>query len=215
MSKTLAQIRAITRRFIDETEDTSPTTWTNAELNAYINDGQMFLLSEMMRTNPDYSLSRATSATVAAQAAYAPPADLYGSKLRGMWVYNTSAGHRYEVQYKSNDTIMALQSQSGFPAYYSLINDGIVLAPVPDGAYTLEMWYTAKPADLASDSETTWFKDEEVESVAAWAAVKALNRINRDSSGVAKILDAVLAQVKANISQDDNLAIDCEPMDMS
>jgi len=94
MSKTLAQIRAKTRYLIDEIEDSSPVTWTNAELLEYINGGQRFLLSELMRTNPDYCLARATRSTTASQAAYLTPVDMFGSKFRGMWAYVTSAALR-------------------------------------------------------------------------------------------------------------------------
>jgi hypothetical protein len=215
MAKTLAQIRAKVRYYIDELEDTSPVTWANAELNAYINDAQQFLLSEMMKVNPDYSLYRSTAPTVASQGAYPPPSDLYGNKLRGLWAYVSSASGRWEVQYKSNDTIMAYQHITGRPAYYTIIDGGIVLAPVPDSVYTLEMWYTARPIELALDGSNSWFRDEEVEALAAWAAVKALNRIDRDATKVVKQLDVLMAQVKANISQDDNLAIDYNPLDMT
>lgn len=215
MAKTLAQIRAKVRYYIDELEDSSPVTWQNAELNAYINDAQDFLLSEMMKVNPDYSLYRGTTSTVASQAAYTPPSDIYGNKLRGLWGYVSAASDRWEIQYKSNDTIMGLQHITGRPRYYTIIDGGIVLAPKPDSVYTLEMWYTARPIELALDSSNSWFKDEEVEAIAAWAAIKALNRIDRDATKVVKQLDILMSQIKANISQDDNLAVDYEPLDMT
>jgi hypothetical protein len=77
------------------------------------------------------------------------------------------------------------------------------------------MWYTARPIELALDGSNSWFRDEEVEALAAWAAVKALNRIDRDATKVVKQLDVLMAQVKANISQDDNLSIDYNPLDMT
>lgn len=215
MSKTLAQIRAITRRFIDETDDTTPVTWTNAELNAYINDGQKFLFSEIVKTNPDYAVARSTASTVANQNGYTLPADMFGGKFRGMWAYSASTANRTEVQYKSNDTVMGLQHITGYPQYYAIIDGGIVLAPVPDGIYTLEIWYSASPTVLSTDADNCWFKDEEVEAVAAWAAIKALTRIGRDESKVSKILDIVLGQIKGNVTQDDNLSIDADPLDMS
>ena len=212
MAKTLAQIRAKVRLDIDEQEDTNPTTWTNAELNGYINDAQYFLLSEMMRTNPDYTLRRATASTVSGTAAYPPPSSLYGNKLRGLWGYVSSSSGRWEIQYKSNDTIMALQHIQGRPAYYTMIDQGIVLAPVPDSVYTLEMWYAFRPTTMSVDGSNCWFKDEEVEALSLWAAVKALNRIDRDATKISKMLDVVLSQIKANVSQDDNLAVEYAPL---
>jgi hypothetical protein len=213
--KTLEQIRAKTRYYIDETDDTTPTTWQNAELNEYINDAQIFVLSEMVKVNPDYGLTRATASTVAATSTYVMPADLFGNKFRGAWRYSSTTGNRVELQYKSNDTIMAGQHLQGPPIYYTFIDPSLVLAPIPDGVYTLEMWYTARPTTLSSDSDNCWFKDEEVEALAAWAAIKALNRIDRDPTKVAKTLDVLMSQIKANITPDDNLVIEYAPLDMT
>jgi hypothetical protein len=213
--KTLAQIRAKVRYLIDETNDTTPVTWQNAELTEYINDGQIFVLSEMVKVNPDYSLARATASMVASQSAYVMPADLFANKFRGIWRYSPTAGPRVELKYASNDTIMALQHILGAPAYYTFIDPSLVLGPVPDAVYTMEMWYTARPTTLSGDGDNCWFKDEEVAAVEAWAAIKALNRIDRDATKVIKILDSVLSQIKANITPDDNLTMEYAPLDMS
>jgi hypothetical protein len=143
------------------------------------------------------------------------PADLFGNKLRGVWRYISSTAPRVELQYKSNDTIMSYQHLQGVPVYYTFIDPSLVLAPVPDGVYTLEMWYTARPTTLSSDGDNCWFKDEEVAAVEAWAAIKALNRIDRDATKAVKLLDAVMSQIKANITPDDNLTIEYAPLDMS
>jgi hypothetical protein len=215
MSKTLLQIRTKTRLLIDEIEDVSPVTWQNSELLEYINDGQQFLLSEMMRSNPDYNLTRATRVTAANQNAYLLPADLYGNKFRGIWAYSSSKSGRTEVQYKSNDTIMRYQHINGYPAYYTIVEGAFILSPVPDGVYTLEMWYAARPTELSADIDTCRFKDEEVDAISTFAAIAALERIDRDSTKLQKGLDLLMSEIKANTLPDDNMTIDYDPLDMT
>ena len=215
MSKTLVQLRTKVRLLIDETEDTAPVTWSNAELLGYINDGQRFLLSEMMRTNPDYNLTRSTRSTTANQNAYLTPADMFGNKFRGMWAYTAAKSNRTEVQYKGNDTIQAYQHIVGYPAYYTIVEGAFILSPVPDSVYTIEMWYAARPTDLSADTDTCRFKDEEVNAICYYAAIKALDRIDRDSSKITKMLSMDIEEIKANTLIDDNIAIDYQPLDMT
>jgi hypothetical protein len=87
--------------------------------------------------------------------------------------------------------------------------------PVPDSAYTIEMWYAARPTELSADTDISRFKDEEVDAISAWAAIKALGRIDRDSSKISKTLDYLLSEIKANALTDDNLSIDYYPLDMT
>jgi hypothetical protein len=110
---------------------------------------------------------------------------------------------------------MRYQHINGYPAYYTIVEGAFILSPVPDGVYTLEMWYAARPTELSADIDTCRFKDEEVDAISTFAAIAALERIDRDSTKLQKGLDLLMSEIKANTLPDDNMTIDYDPLDMT
>jgi len=211
MSTTLLYIRdTLVRRYI---ADTGKVTWSDTELNAYINDGGRYLLSEMLKVNSDYMLVRATASTVAAQADYGVPSNLYSNKFRGLWVYSSSSDLRLEIRYRSAHEVMAMQHLSGLPRYYTTLRNIYILSPVPDSTYTLELWYTGLPWTLSDDKDSLTFNDEEVDAIALWSAIRAKNARELDLGRLPELLGKAIDQVKSNIVQDDRLRVKYTPLD--
>lgn len=213
MGKTLLALRTEVRRFINEE---TANQWTDAELNAYINDGQEFLMGEIVRVNPDYMLTRATTSTVASQADYATPVDMYGNKFRNLCVYE-SGGHRSDVAVASVDKVQGLLTLSGRPRFYTLVKDSFIVAPVPDSAaYILELWYTVAPTDLSGDSDQTIFNDEETSIITLSAAIRALDRYGMPGTErLNKALEGDISQLVRNIQSDDVIGVEASPLDMT
>lgn len=212
MSQTLADILAVTRRHLNEP---SAIQWTDAELVAYINDGQRFLVSEIIQFNPDYFLSRATASCVANQAAYATPADLHGGKIREMWVKDTGGTLRAPVRMVTPDKANAASvSGTGLPSMFARVKGGFILSPLPDAAYELEMWYDAAPVDYTAGSTGTEsaYSGAENEVVSLWAAIKAKNSRGEDTTRLEKLLSVVQPQATRDSESDVGITVDYDPI---
>ena len=211
MAQNLLYIRdTLVRRYLS---DTGKVTWQDTELDAYINDGGRYLLSEMLKVNSDYMLIRATASTVASQADYGVPSNMYSNKFRGLWVYSSSSGIRQEVKHRSSHFIMAMQHLSSIPQYYTTLRNIYVLGPVPDAVYTLELWYTGLPAPLTDDADECTFNDEEIDVIALWSAIRAKTARELDLGRLPELLVKAVDLVKSNIIQDDKLSVKFTPLD--
>jgi len=213
MAKTLLQIRSMVRQHIDEIDATD--LWTNSELDDYINRGQRWLLSELLKTDPTYRLKNVTDTMVIGTSKYSFPSDMYGAKVSGIFVYTSAVATRYDLKNKSPELISKMQPYSGLPRFYVLFKDSFVVGPKPDAAYTYEIWYVADTTDLSAESDVTTFDDKEVDIVGMWAAMRALRNKGYDNSA-----DQVLAEISIELSQlayhitpDTSLAVGYESLD--
>jgi len=211
MSTNLLYARdTLVRRYLS---DTGKITWGDTELNAYINDGCRYLLSVMLKVNGDYMLTRATASTVAAQADYGIPSNMYSNKFKGLWVYSSSSDVRQEIKYRSSHEIMSMQHLSGLPRFYAILRNIYILAPIPDAVYTLELWYTGLPSTLSDDTDEITFNDEEIDAIALWAAIRAKNARELALGELPGLLNMAVNLVKSNIVQDDKLTVNYTPLD--
>jgi hypothetical protein len=157
-------------------------------------------MSEVLKVNKNYMAIRATTPTIADQADYATPSDLYGNKFLGLWYQNGTAGTRTEIRYASTDEVMSTQSETGEPEVYCTVKDSFILGPVPDAAYTLTLWYPVSPTALSSDTDQTVFNNEETVIVETWAAIKALDRYGMPGTDrLSANLQVVLSQLHRNL----------------
>lgn len=211
-NQTLANILTVVRRHLNE-----PTAiqWTDAELTAFINDGQRFLVSELLQYNPDYQMIRATTPCVIGQDTYPNPLDLFGAKTRRIWITDTAGSLRYEMMQTTPEKVMTgAAADVGMPTHYCYIRGGFMVNPIPDAAYVMEMWYNADPPEFDSSVTTTvsLFDRQENEVVALWAAVKAKNSRGENTDRLTQLLEPVLSQVRTAASTDAGLGVDYDPI---
>lgn len=91
---------------------------------------------------------RATAPTVAGERSVELPSDYL--EMRNLKINSTSQN---VLEFLSPSVLYEGSSSQGAPSYYTIQGDQIVLEPIPDTEYTLEMGYYA--FDVLSDSNTT------------------------------------------------------------
>ena len=209
MATTLAQLRARTRYYIDETEDTSPVTWPNAELNQYINDEQRFLWSLLSKQDDEFGLREATASTVQGQTDYVYPSDMLGNSVRALYAYTASSDPQEKVNRGSLEEVFGEgTTQSSPPKRYACLDGYFKLGPPPDSTtYTLRIQYTRVPTILSSDGSNMDTDDDYAEHISMGAAVRALRRIGRDPALIEQKRQELLAEAARSNSADDFLTV--------
>lgn len=98
-----------------------------------------------------------TFSTVVGQAEYGLPADL----LSIIRVRDTTNGVRLIKSDSKRDAALdvATMDNRGKPTHYSRYRTWVTLDPVPDGIYTIELFYKGNIVDLVSDSDTPVLPD--------------------------------------------------------
>ena len=208
MSTTLEQLRLRCRYFIDELEDTSPVTWTNAELKQYINDEQRWLWVYLSKQDDSFGLREATRATVQAQTNYLYPTDILGNSIRAIYRYTSDTDPQVKMNRGSIEEVVEEGITQDAPIRYACLDGYFQLGPPPDAtAYTLRIYYNRAPTLLSADSDTMESDDDYAEQIAMGAAVRALRRIGRDTQALEVKRQELLQEAARSNSADDFLTV--------
>lgn len=209
MATTLSQLRVRTRYYIDELEDTSPVTWTNAELNQYLNDEQRWLWVYLSKQDDSFGLRESTASTVQGQTNYNYPSDILGNSVRSLYAYTTSSDPQTKVQRGSIEEVIAEGiTQSNPPVKYACLDGYFQIGPPPDSTvYTLRIYYNRAPTIMSGDSSAMESDDDYAEQIAMGAAVRALRRIGRDTQAMEAKRQELLVEAARSNSSDDFLQV--------
>lgn len=205
MSTTLLQLRTLTRLIIDETEDTSPITWTNAELLQYINLSQSDLWVFLAKQDDSFGLREATATLVQGQNNYNYPSDILGNSIRALYAYSSDTNPQQKVRRGSIEEVVNEGiTQDSYPRKFACLDTYFQVGPPPNNAgYTLRIYYNRAPTLLSADTDTMESDDAYAEQIAVGAAIRALSRINRDTSGMEKRMnDLKLDAASSNAPED-------------
>lgn len=207
MSITLLQLRTLTRLLIDETEDTAPITWTNAELLEYINDEQRWLWAYLSKLDDSFGLREATRTTTQAQTNYLYPSDISGNAIRAIYAYVTASDPQEKIPKGSIEEVVALgitEASPGAASKYACLDGYFQLGPPPGStAYTLRIYYNRVPTLLSANTDTMESADIYKEVISTGAAVRALKRIDRDTAKLeAKRSELLQEAARANSPED-------------
>jgi hypothetical protein len=201
MSTTLSTLRARARRYLDEK---TADRWTNADVNAYVNEGIRFVQSELDRANPDYFLRVCTFTASAGSYQAALPSTIFGHRIRNMQLYEGSTvatGNPYRVAPDLLENVYENQHYSGRPEIYSSLAGYIEWAPLLSKTATFRFTYSKKEADLSADTDTVdAISDEYTDIISIYAAVLAKESKEIPTGGLRAILERKVMQM-ANDSQ--------------
>jgi hypothetical protein len=155
LTQTLAQLRTNVRRMADVAGGTATQRHPDADLNDYVNRGIAALRRELDVAIPDQRfLTSSTVSTVAGTSTYALPAAFNHLVSVDLTAYGTKVWLvAYEMHERATLTTPDT-TYSGVPHAYRLQGSNIELLPVPQGVFTLTLWYTADPSTLSSDAAT-------------------------------------------------------------
>ena len=209
MATTLAQLRARTRYYIDELEDTSPVTWSNAELLQYLNDEQRWLWVYLSKQDDSFGLREATAATVQAQTNYVYPSDILGNSIRSLYAYVTSTDPQVKIQRGSIEEVVEEGiTQGNPPRRYACLDGYFQIGPPPNSTvYTMRIYYNRAPTLMTTDGSNMESDDDYAEQIAMGAAVRALRRIGRDTGALEAKRQELLQEAARSNSADDFLTV--------
>ena len=208
MSTTLSTLRARARRYLDET---TADRWTDAQVNAYINEGIRFAQSEIERANHDYFLRECTFTASAGTTEAAFPSTIYGHQIRNVQVFESStvaSGLPVRMQPAQLEWVYENQYYSGRPKGYYPLAGYMIWAPMLQSTCTFRFVYNKKEADLSADTDTVdAISDEFTDIIALYAAAIALELKNIPSGAVRAILERRLQQMRGDATPIDPIVI--------
>jgi len=209
MATTLAQLRARTRYYIDELEDTSPVTWSNAELLQYINDSQRGLWVFLAKQDDSFGLREATASTVEGQTNYNYPTDIMGNSIRALYAYTSSTDPQIKVTRGSVEEVVEEGiTNSSPPRKYCCLDGYFQVGPPPGSTtYTFRIYYNRAPTALSGDSDAMESDDDYAEYIAIGAAIKALKRIDRDTTKLEKAMAELKLEAASSNAPEDFLQV--------
>ena len=208
MTTTVAQLRARTRYYIDEIEDTSPVTWTNAELLQYLNDEQRWLWVYLSKQDDAFGLRESTASTVQGQTNYVYPSDILGNSIRSLYLYTTSTDPQVKMLRGSIEEVVEEGITQDAPRKYACLDGYFQVGPPPDSTvYTMRIYYNRAPTLMTVDGSNMESDDDYAEQIAMGAAVRALRRIGRDTKALEDKRAELLQEAARSNSADDFLTI--------
>ena len=97
------------------------------------------------------------------------------------------------------------RTDSGTPRYYAHYNDTTVMvAPNPDQAYTLEIAYTYRPAQIASGNTTTWLGDN-APDVLLYGCLLEASRFLKEEPDIFQMYEKSYAEAFQGLVMEENL----------
>ena len=204
MAKTLAQIRTITRMFLDEANEAD---WTNTELDYFINQRYHRVYSAVLTVFEDYKITTSFDSFVANQQEYTLPSGLF--KIRRIEV-NYDVSNANSVFQKANpltslENVRTRLAETNLgtsilrdPVYF-VSGSTVYFLPIPttSGTNAIKYWYIPVLSDLASDASTIDipYPDRYYNIIAVGAAADALRMGQQESAEADKLDQKFVADV--------------------
>src|SRR3990167_5875318 len=219
MAKTLSNLQAQTRTYLDEA---TQSDWTDTEVTREINSKYMELYVGVVEVYEDYYSTRTTVASVADQQEYTLPSDLY--KIRRIEInYNPSNSNslpRKAVNVPMDSVLRDLgNSALGIsvyrnPAYYVRGNTiGFIPFPTETGATAIGIWYIKTVSELSdsTDAIDIPFPDRYYEAISLEAAAMLLRKGQQEEVAARQYLqEAKELRIEMQIELEDRISDDAK-----
>lgn len=161
MSKTLANIRTLVRGYLDET---SPSDWTDAELNVLINQRYHRVHTAVIDVFEDYKITTSFDNLIANQQEYTLPTDLFKVKRVEVNydISNSNSTFQKAAPLTALDSVRTRLAETNIgsniirnPVYY-VTGTSIGFLPIPtsSGTSAIKYWYIPVLSDLSADAST-------------------------------------------------------------
>ncbi len=148
---TLADLQTLT---LDILDDPSAGYFTLAILNQRLNLNLRELQKRLISANEQYYTVCSTTSTIVNQAAYALPSDfLQIIRLDYITQGSGTTAQTQKIQFITPNQIDLLSETSGAPAFYYMQRNNLMLAPVPNGIWTLHLEYSYYVADMVNTTD--------------------------------------------------------------
>ncbi len=148
---TLGQLQTLTSEYLD---DVNNSYFTLPNMTVRLNLALRELQKKLISANYAYYSTCSTTNTVAGQAAYALPSDFIQILRLDYITQGTGAtAQTQKIFYITPNQIDLLPDTSGQPGYYYFQKNNLILAPVPDAVYTLDLEYSYYVSDMVATSD--------------------------------------------------------------
>jgi len=137
--------------------EVSDTVFTSTIINGFIQDAEFRILRDV---DSDNNRQYATSTVIATQKFVNLPDDLL--VIRSAEIVDTN-NNRYFLEVRDMTFLDEYNSSgnTGIPKYYANWNETeMLMAPVPDQAYTIQVNYILKPTGLSANTATTYLSQQ-------------------------------------------------------
>jgi len=137
--------------------EVSDTVFTSTIINGFIQDAEFRILRDV---DSDNNRQYATSTVIATQKFVNLPDDLL--VIRSAEIVDTN-NNRYFLEVRDMTFLDEYNSSgnTGIPKYYANWNETeMLMAPVPDQAYTIQVNYILKPNGLSANNATTYLSQQ-------------------------------------------------------
>ncbi len=148
---TLLDLQVLTSDILD---DVSNGYFTLPILNQRLNLNLRELQKRLISANENYYTVCSTTPTISGQAAYALPSDhLQTIRLDYITQGSGVTAQTQKINFITPNQRDLLSDTTGAPAFYYTQKNNIILAPVPNGVWTLHLEYSYYVADMVATSD--------------------------------------------------------------
>ncbi len=193
---------------LDWLDDPNAGYFTRAKVKQWINFGQKEVQKLLLRAGENWYATCQQTTTVANQADYALPQNFL-KVTRIVLVDNAGTSQEYEdpIDPITPGQINLVAQSAQRPSTFWLKKNRLVLAPKPDRAYTLRLYYAYRVADMVEDAETPDIPEQYHELAAILGAENGFLKDGRDAS----LLVARKRGYQELLSQDAENRVESEP----
>lgn len=183
-------------------DDVSNTYFTLPQITVWLNNAQREVQKELLQAGENWYLVEAQTNTIANSDAYALPSDFL--QVHRIQIVTSGTAPNQVTQTVGPATPMQLSSVfegPGTPYAYYMKKLSLVLRPIPDMAYAMQMLYSYIVSDMVNPTDTPDVAVQYQEYVAVIAAIDGFLKDQRDPSPFFSKRDSYRALMK-QASQD-------------
>jgi hypothetical protein len=204
----LADLRVLTRTYLDEDAATVDKFWSDAQVDTAINVGVRRTHNRIKNVSRWHFTTRATCVTESGIEYYELPANLKDLKIvsyedemaKEKYLIRDTGPNMFDWQHTGVITPAGTGIMSSYPQAYWIVGSTIRIVPVPQAVWTLRMYYEARITDLTSGPDTPAFDEDYHDMAAKWAALELMPK-NQDNE-VGKMVAALLQDRDRELVQD-------------
>lgn len=180
-----------------ELEDAIENWLKRSDLADYIPDFITLGEARIFREVRARVMEQRTTSTLSTTSAYINvPSDLL--ELRSVWL--TSGSVARPLQYALPDVLLRMYnntSGSGEPQWYTIVGDEMRFGPVPDSAYSVELWYYKRLTALSSSTNSLFSSNPDLY---LYAALTSATPFLKDDKRIA-IWEQLYGQIRDQVNK--------------
>jgi hypothetical protein len=204
----LADLRNLTRTYIDESSSTVDKFWSDAQVDTAVNIGVRRTHNRIKLVSRWHFTTRATFVTESGVEYYTLPANLKDLKIvsyedenaKEKFIPRDPGPNMFNWKQTGVITPAGTNISDSYPQAYWIVGATIRMIPVPQSIRTIRLYYEARITDLTDASDVPAFDEDYHDMAAKWAALELMPK-NQDESDP-KLVSALLADRDKELIQD-------------